>query len=85
MNINLTQSQTEALIDSARAELVAQLMTECREAICLLSVQQVAGMLDVNPQTLTSMKLPRVVLIPHKVVRYALSDVMAFIAAAREK
>jgi len=31
------------------------------------------------------MKLPRVVLIPNKLIKYRLADVSAFIAANREK
>ncbi len=80
MNIHLTKTQTEELIESARADMVAQLLTENRDDLRLLSVQQVAGMLDVQ-----AMKLPRVVLIPNKVVKYLMSDVISFIAANREK
>jgi len=85
MNIHLTKTQTEELIESARADVVKHILTECREQLCLLSVQQASGMLDCTPQTLLNMKLPRIVLIPNKVVRYKLSDVLDFIAASREK
>ncbi len=85
MNIPLSKTQEKDLIESVRADMVAQLLTENRDDLRLLSVQQVSGMLDVHPKTLQAMKLPRVVLIPNKVVKYLMSDVIAFIAANREK
>lgn len=85
MNIHLTTTQTKELIKDARADVVAHLLQEHRDDLRLLSAQQVAGMLDVNPKTLTAMKIPRVVLIPNKVIKYKLQDVADFIAANREK
>ena len=85
MNIHLSTTQTKDLIRDARADVVAHLLQEHRDDLRLLSVQQVAGMLDVNPKTLTAMKIPRVVLIPNKVIKYKLQDISDFIAANREK
>lgn len=85
MNINLTAAQTKELIKDARSDIVAHILQEHRDDLRLLSVQQVAGMLDVNPKTLTAMKIPRVVLIPNKVIKYKLADVVKFINDNWEK
>ena len=85
MTLELTKAQTAELIESARREMVERLMIEYRGAVTLLSVQQTAGLLDCNPKTLLSMGIPRVVLVPNKVIKYRLADLQQFIQDNLEK
>jgi hypothetical protein len=82
--ITLTPDQLETLLDQTRTELVAKLMAESRDAITLLSPAQAAGLLDVNPRTLITIGIPRVVLNP-KVIKYRLADIIALLDANSEK
>ena len=76
--ITLTPAQLDTLMAQVRADLVAKLMAEHKEAITLLSPAQAAGLLDINPQTLRGTDCPRVVIAP-KVIKYRLSDITALI------
>lgn len=82
--ISLNPLQLSILLDETRTELVAKLMAESRDAITLLSPAQAAGLLDVNPQTLRSLAIPRVALNP-KVIKYRLADIIALIDSSTEK
>ena len=82
--ITLTDKRLSELLDEVRADLVQRLLTEQKTELDYISQTQVCGLLDISLSTLTSLKLPRYVLIPKKVVRYKLSEVMAFVKASRE-
>jgi|GEM_PF-4640361 len=86
MNITLTPTQMAELIDSARAELVAQLITRFAADLQLLTVVQVCGLLNMNQKALESIKadLPRVTIVPGSVIRYRACDVAEFIQRRRD-
>lgn len=83
--ITLTADQLESLLTTARRELVAKLISGHREEITLISPAQAAGLLDVTVNTLSSLHIPRVVIVPHRVVKYRLADIRAFITENLEK
>jgi len=82
--INLTPDQEKRIIKEAVAELVQLLITQHKNEWDYISPAQAAGILDVNPKTLIGMKIPRYVLVVGKVVKYRLSEVMAFLQTTRE-
>ena len=80
MNATIDKADSDAI----RAALVERLLEESRASLCLLTPAQVAGLLDVQPATLTKIRdLPRVTIIPGKVYRYKLDDVKAWIERNR--
>ena len=79
--ITLTKAERDELIREARRELVAELITMHKDDFDLVSRSQAGGILDVAPNTLSSIKgLKPVELIPGKVVKYRLSDIKALVA-----
>ena len=82
--ITLSSQQMSALIDDARSEFVACLIREKGDAVTLLSPSQAAGILDVRPNTLTKLPIPRIVL-DSKLIKYRLSDITAFIESRIER
>lgn len=82
MNISLTKSERQALIDSARADAVRALIAEHGDDLKLVSPSQAAGLIDCNVKTLDSIGIPKVVLSP-TIIRYKLSDLKAFIDRKR--
>lgn len=83
--ITLNPLQLSILLDETRKELVAMLMTENRDELTLISPAQAAGLLDVNPKTLTDLNIPRVVLVPNRIVKYRMADIRAHILANLER
>ena len=65
------------MVEEAKAEIVRQLIDENRGDVALLTPSQVMGLLNVNHQTLSGMNLPRIEIIPKRVIRYRLSDIRA--------
>ena len=49
-----------------------------------LSPAEVCGMLDIGTQTLEKLPIKRHVIVPKKVVRYQLSEVLDFLKSVRE-
>ena len=82
--ITLTPEQMTSLLDSARRELVETLILEKGASITLLSPSQAAGILDIRPNTLTKLPIPRIVL-DTKLIKYRLSDISAFIESRIER
>lgn len=80
----LTDKQIASLIKEARAELVERLITECKDELDLITTAQAAGILDVNPVTLSKLPIPRYVFVAGKLVKYRLSEVRAYVESRRE-
>lgn len=72
------------LLDSVRAELVKTLILETGQNVRLLSPSQAAGILDIRPNTLTKLPIPRIAL-DSKLIKYRLSDIIAFIESRIER
>jgi hypothetical protein len=85
MNITLTEPQLAALIETARAEIVASILAKQHERLTLVSKAQAAGLLDVDSKTLDSLPIPRVVLAAKKKIAYRLADLADFIEANIER
>jgi hypothetical protein len=82
--LSLTHQQMTGLIDAARADLVAEMIRDNGASIHLLSPAQAAGILDIRPNTLTRLPIPRVAL-DTKLIKYRLSDITAFIESRVER
>ena len=82
--ITLTPSQLSSIINDARSELVRMLITEHKNEFDFISPAQAAGLLDVSAPTMLKLKIPRYVFAAKTIVRYKLSEVLAYIAASRE-
>lgn len=67
-------------LEIARHELVRGMIDEYRDDVALLTPSQVMGLLNVNHATLANMAIPRVEVIPKRVIRYRLRDVKEHIA-----
>lgn len=70
---------TRADLEIARAQLVRELIDGNKDEVTLLSPAQVMGLLNVNHQTLSGSSIPRVEIIPKRVIRYRLADIKKFI------
>jgi hypothetical protein len=81
--LTLTPQQTEDILDSARDELVRNLILQ-GDRVRLLSPSQAAGILDVRPNTLSRLPIPRVAL-DSKLIKYRLSDITDFIESRIER
>jgi hypothetical protein len=81
--LTLTPQQTEDILDSARDELVRNLILQ-GDRVRLLSPSQAAGILDVRPNTLSRLPIPRVAL-DSKLIKYRLSDLTDFIESRVER
>jgi len=70
----------------AAAKLAAvELMTaELKKRGQWLSPAEVCGMLDIGKNTLDALPIKRTIIVPKKVVRYQLSDVLDFLKSVRE-
>jgi len=84
-DITIPRAMIRDFVKEARAQLIEELITAHREEIQLLTAAQVCGILDVNPKTLSTTPIPRVVVVPNKVIRYRLADVKKFIASNMEE
>lgn len=82
--LNLSDKQLADLIKEVKAELVERLVTECKDELDLITTSQASGILDVNPQTLSKLPIPRYVFVAGKLVKYRLSEVRAYVASTRE-
>jgi hypothetical protein len=82
--ITLTPEQMTNLLDASRTELVNRLILEKGASITLLSPSQAAGILDIRPNTLSKLPIPRIVL-DTKLIKYRLSDISAFIESRIER
>ena len=83
--IQLNSRQIEDIIESVKGSLIEKLYADQREGLGLVSPSQAAGLLDVAPQTLRTMDIPRVVLIANKLVKYKISDIKKYIKENTEK
>jgi hypothetical protein len=81
--ITLTPTQMTDILDAARADLVKSLILQS-DGVKLLSPSQAAGILDIRPNTLTKLPIPRVAL-DTKLIKYRLSDIAAFIESRLER
>jgi len=80
MYYELTEAERETII----ARLVDALIKENRDDLQLLSPAQTAGILDMSPKTLADIKgLPRITIVPNKIIRYRLADVKAWLESNR--
>lgn len=84
-HITLTPAERDALIDSARKELVGRLYNELAIDIQTISKARLAGMLDVDGKTLDAMGVPRVPFTANKLIKYRLKTVIAWLEAREEK
>jgi hypothetical protein len=75
----LTADQIGALMDEARAEIVASILAKHADSLTLVSKAQAAGLLDLDTKTLDSLPIPRVVIVPKKKIAYRLTDIAKFI------
>ena len=82
--ITLTPEQERAIVREAKAELVASLITQHKNDWDYISPAQAAGILDVNPKTLMGLPIHRYPIVVGKVVKYRLSEVLAFVQSTRE-
>lgn len=83
--IQLSPRQIDEIIESVKGSLLEKLYSEQREDLGLVSPAQACGMLDVSPQTLRVLEIPRVVLIPNKLIKYKISDIKKHIQENTEK
>lgn len=67
-------------LEAARRDLVRGMIEEYRDDVALLTPSQVMGLLNVNHATLAGMAIPRVEIVPRRVIRYRLRDVKEHIA-----
>ena len=79
MNLELTKEDHKRLLDSAKKEIVARILSDNRDDLQLVSPTQAAGILDVNIKTLDALPIPRVEVVAGRVVRYRLSDIRKFL------
>lgn len=80
MIAELTKEEREAIM----GRLMERIYQENRESLELLSPAQVAGLLDISPKTLAEIKgLPRITIVPNKIIRYRLADVKAWLESNR--
>ncbi len=80
MEFSISPDERKELLD----RLARMIYEGCREDLELLSPAQLYGLLDVSHKTLwTLTDIPRVTVIPNKVIRYRLSDVKAWLASRR--
>lgn len=85
MIIQLTPEERKEFIRQAREQLVAELITQHKEDLDLISRAQAGGILDVAPNTLASVPgLKPVNLVPGSVVKYRLSNIRELIAKREE-
>lgn len=83
--VTLTPEQEKRIIKEAKAELVASLITQHKNDWDYISPAQAAGILDVNSKTLLNMKkIHRYPIVVGKVVKYRLSEVLAYVQSTRE-
>lgn len=82
--ITLTPEQEREIIREAKNELVIHLITQHKDELDYISPAQAAGILDVNPKTLMGLKIPRYVLVVGKVIKYRLSEVLAYLQTTKE-
>lgn len=82
--ITLTPQQEAYIIRQAVAETVATLISQHKDEFDYISPAQAAGMIDVNPKTLSGLPIKRYVLVPNKVVKYRLSEVRAYLQTTKE-
>lgn len=73
-------SKTKAdLLGQIRDSAVKALIGDHWKDLELLSIQQVCGLLDVSDPILRGLPIPRINIVPGKVVRYRATDVAEFI------
>lgn len=82
--INLTPEMEQKIVSEARNALVRHLITQHKDEFDYISPSQAAGMLDVNPKTLSGLPIKRYVLVTNKVVKYRISEVLAYIKTTKE-
>jgi hypothetical protein len=69
---------------AAKLAAVEEARSQIRERGEWLSPAEVCGMLDIGKNTLDALPIKRTVIVPKKVVRYQLSDVLNFLKSVRE-
>lgn len=82
--ITLTPEQEREIVREARNELVIHLITQHKDEFDYISPAQAAGILDVNPKTLMGLPIPRYVLVVGKVIKYRISEVLAYLKTTKE-
>lgn len=82
--IDLTDEQVSGLLDRSSEKLVRTIIMEKGNVGILLSPSQAAGILDIRPNTLAKLPIPRVAL-DSKLIKYRLSDITAFIESRVER
>lgn len=76
--ITLTQLQTADIIETVKSGLIEALLLDLKSDLQLLTTPQVCGLLNVDPRTLLSLRIPRVTLKVGQ-YRYRACDVAKFI------
>lgn len=82
--IKISPEQERQIVRDAKNELVQHLITQHKDEFDYISPAQAAGILDVNPATMRTLKIPRYVLVPNKVIKYRLSEVLAYLQTTKE-
>lgn len=80
----LSDADRAALIESSKAEIVRSILAENRDDLSLLSPSQAADILDVNINTLGTLGIPRIELVP-KMIRYRIADIQKFFSQKTTK
>ena len=69
----------KGIVSKAQAQMVQMLIDDYRDDLQLVSPSRACGILDVSTKTLAEMRIPRIVIVPNKVIRYRLSDISAYL------
>lgn len=81
--ITLSKDEMSGLLEGVKADLVRALLQDLSSELQLLTQAQVCGILDVTVTTLNTLPIPKVQVIQGKVIRYRVSDVVAFLESRR--
>lgn len=88
VSIQLGPDQIQAMIESAKREVVQHIIAQHKDELDFISQAQAGGILDVSAKTLIDIpatKLPRYNVAPFgKAIRYRLSDVQRYAKSCQE-
>lgn len=82
--ISLTDQQTERLLEQVKSEMVTALICQHKDALDFITPAQAAGILNVQPSTLLKLPIRRHAIVPKTVVRYKLSEILAYLETVSE-
>ena len=82
--ITITPELEAKIVKEARADLVNALLTKHKNEFNFISPSQAAGLLDISINTLLGLPIPRYAIVPRKIIKYRISEILAYLKTIKE-